>query len=117
MPPTPFWAKSKFVLSVILFYLAVHFAIRMAMGPALATDDAEQALFAQHFAWSYRYRAPPLFTWLLVTLGEVIQTDFNKYPNVARWLANMKKLKTWNQVNEVFNGLVGSTKGKQFETA
>jgi glutathione S-transferase len=52
----------------------------------------------------------------LVTLGEVIHIDFNKYPNVARWLGNMKKLKTWNQVNEVFHGLVASTKGKRFET-
>jgi glutathione S-transferase len=52
----------------------------------------------------------------LVTLGEVVHTDFNKYPNVHRWLSNMKKLKSWGSVNEVFNGLVGSTKGKKFET-
>jgi 2-polyprenyl-6-methoxyphenol hydroxylase-like FAD-dependent oxidoreductase/glutathione S-transferase len=52
----------------------------------------------------------------LVTLGEVIQTDFRKYPNVARWLDNMKRLKSWRQINEVFDGLVSSTKGKKFET-
>jgi 2-polyprenyl-6-methoxyphenol hydroxylase-like FAD-dependent oxidoreductase/glutathione S-transferase len=52
----------------------------------------------------------------LVTLGEAIHTDFNKYPNVARWLSNMKSLKNWSSVNEVFNGFVGSTKGKLFET-
>jgi 2-polyprenyl-6-methoxyphenol hydroxylase-like FAD-dependent oxidoreductase/glutathione S-transferase len=52
----------------------------------------------------------------LVTLGEAIQTDFRKYPNVARWLENMKRLKSWRQVNEVFDGLVSSTKGKKFET-
>jgi glutathione S-transferase len=52
----------------------------------------------------------------LVTLGEVIHTDFSKYPNVHRWLGNMKKLKSWDGVNEVFHGLVGSTKGKKFET-
>jgi 2-polyprenyl-6-methoxyphenol hydroxylase-like FAD-dependent oxidoreductase/glutathione S-transferase len=52
----------------------------------------------------------------LVTLGEVIHTDFAKYPNVHRWLGNMKKLKSWPSVNEAFNGLVGSTKGKRFET-
>ncbi len=72
MPPTPFWAKPKFVLSVIILYLAVHFAIRLVLWPTLTTDDAEQALFAQHFAWSYRYRAPPLFTWMLVALGHVM---------------------------------------------
>jgi glutathione S-transferase len=52
----------------------------------------------------------------LVTLGEVIHIDFSKYPNVARWLGNMKKLPHWDEVNEVFNGLVGSTKGQKFET-
>jgi hypothetical protein len=26
----------------------------------------------------------------------------------------MKKLKAWNQVNEVFNGFVGANKGKEF---
>lgn len=52
----------------------------------------------------------------LVTLGEAIHTDFSKYPNVARWLANMKSLKSWGPVNEVFDGFVGSTKGKSFET-
>jgi len=52
----------------------------------------------------------------LVTLGEAIHTDFGKYPNVARWLGNMKRLKSWGSVNEVFNGFVGSTKGKAFET-
>jgi hypothetical protein len=46
----------------------------------------------------------------------VIQTDFRKYPNVARWLDNMKRLKSWRQINEVFDGLVSSTKGKKFET-
>ena len=72
MPPTPFWAKPKFVLSIIFVYLAVHFAIRLVLWPTLAADDSEQALFAQHFAWSYRFSAPPLFTWLLVGLGQFI---------------------------------------------
>jgi glutathione S-transferase len=51
----------------------------------------------------------------LVTLGEVLHMDFSKYPNVARWLGNMKKLQHWNEVNEIFHGLVASTKGKDFE--
>ncbi len=52
----------------------------------------------------------------LVTLGEAIHTDFSKYPNVARWIGNMKGLKNWNSVNEAFDGFVGSTKGKSFQT-
>jgi glutathione S-transferase len=52
----------------------------------------------------------------LVTLGEVVQTDFSKYPNVERWLNNMKGLKHWAAVNEAFDGFVAAHKGKAFET-
>ena len=50
----------------------------------------------------------------LVTLGEVIRCDFSAYPNVERWLNNVKKLPSWPKVNEVFYGLVDSVKGQQF---
>ena len=50
----------------------------------------------------------------LVTLGEVIRCDLSAYPNVERWLNNMKKLPNWNPVNEVFHGLVASVKETPF---
>lgn len=50
----------------------------------------------------------------LVSIGELIDCDFSAYPNVKRWLGNMKKLKTWNEVNEVFNGFTAANKGKEF---
>jgi glutathione S-transferase len=50
----------------------------------------------------------------LVTLGELIRCDMAPYPNVTRWLDNMKKLKSWPQVNEVFNGLKDQLKGQPF---
>jgi glutathione S-transferase len=50
----------------------------------------------------------------LVTLGEVIRCDFGKYPNIQRWLGNMKKLKSWPKVNEVFYGLVNQVKDQKF---
>jgi glutathione S-transferase len=50
----------------------------------------------------------------LVSIGELIGVDYSAYPNVQRWLGNMKKLKTWNQINEVFNAFVAGNKGKQF---
>jgi glutathione S-transferase len=50
----------------------------------------------------------------LVTLGEVIRCDLSAYPNVQRWLNNMKKLPSWNKVNEVFYGLVESVKQQPF---
>jgi glutathione S-transferase len=50
----------------------------------------------------------------LVSIGELIGIDLSAYPNVQRWLGNMKKLKTWDRVNEVFDGFVGGNKGKEF---
>jgi glutathione S-transferase len=50
----------------------------------------------------------------IVTLGEIIRCDLSAYPNVQRWLDNMKKLPSWPKVNEVFYGLVESVKGQPF---
>jgi glutathione S-transferase len=50
----------------------------------------------------------------LVTLGEVIRCDFSPYPNVQRWLGNMKKQPSWPKVNEAFYGLVEAVKGQPF---
>jgi glutathione S-transferase len=52
----------------------------------------------------------------LVTLGEIIRIDFSTYPNVKRWLDNMKKLPTWPKVNEAFYGLAEAVKQKPFIT-
>ncbi len=50
----------------------------------------------------------------LVSIGELVGIDFAEYPNVQRWLGNMKKLKSWDKVNEIFNGFVAGNKGKEF---
>jgi glutathione S-transferase len=50
----------------------------------------------------------------LVTLGEVIKCDFSSYPNVSRWIGNMKKLKSWPKINEVFYSVADSVKQKEF---
>jgi glutathione S-transferase len=49
----------------------------------------------------------------IVTIGELVGSDFSAYPNIKRWLHNMKKLKSWEKVNEVFNGFVAANKGKE----
>jgi glutathione S-transferase len=49
-----------------------------------------------------------------VTLGEIVRCDFSPYPNIQRWLANMRKLKSWPKVNEVFEGYKASVKDQQF---
>ena len=51
----------------------------------------------------------------LLTAGETIGCTYGDYPNVCRWIGSMKQLKSWNRVNEVFNGFAGSMKGKEFE--
>ena len=50
----------------------------------------------------------------LVSLGEAIGCDFGAFPNVARWLGNMRKLKSWDRINDVFNGFVAANKGREF---
>ena len=51
----------------------------------------------------------------LVTAGEIIGCTYADYPNVQRWIANMKKLSTWESVNQVMYGFAGSMKGQAFE--
>jgi glutathione S-transferase len=51
----------------------------------------------------------------LLTLGEVVGCDFAEYPNVARWVANMKKLKSWQTVNQALYGFRDAISGQSFE--
>ena len=51
-----------------------------------------------------------------VALGDVTRCSLSAYPNVSRWLGNMKKLKHWKQVNEAIDGYAASMKDKAFET-
>ncbi len=50
----------------------------------------------------------------IVTLGELIGCDFAAYPNVVRWLGNVKKLSSWESVNREFYGLREAIKAQQF---
>ena len=50
-----------------------------------------------------------------ITLGEVIRSNYAGYPNLSRWLGNMKRLKSWNNVNETINGYAASLKEAQLE--
>jgi glutathione S-transferase len=51
----------------------------------------------------------------IITIGEVIGSDFAQYPNVARWLKAVKELPSWPKVNEAFEGLKGAFAGNRFE--
>ena len=52
---------------------------------------------------------------MMVLGGEVIDCRFDAYPNISRWLRNMKALKSWAKVNEAFyKYVVDPNKGKEF---
>ena len=51
----------------------------------------------------------------MISLGEVIGCNYAPYRNVTRWLGNVKALKSWPKVNEVFYGLVSSVKDQPFQ--
>lgn len=51
----------------------------------------------------------------LLTLGEIVGCDFAAYPNVARWVANMKKLKSWEPVNAALYSFRDAVSGQTFE--
>jgi len=52
----------------------------------------------------------------MVSLTEAIGCDLAPFPNLARWYAAMKSRANWARANEVFYGMAGSFKGRQFET-
>jgi glutathione S-transferase len=51
----------------------------------------------------------------LLTLGEIIRCDFSAWPNVARWLGNMKRLPSWPKVNEALYGFAEAVKDQPFD--
>jgi len=51
----------------------------------------------------------------LATIGEVVRCDLSHYPNVTRWLGNMKKLASWPKVNEAMAGFAAAVKDQPFK--
>jgi glutathione S-transferase len=50
-----------------------------------------------------------------VGLGDLIRCNYSAYPNVTRWLGNMKKLNSWNKVHEVIYGYASTLKDNKME--
>jgi glutathione S-transferase len=48
----------------------------------------------------------------LVLIGELVGSEYEAYPNIKRWMNNMKQLKNWTQVHAAFDGFAASLKGK-----
>lgn len=51
----------------------------------------------------------------MVALGEAAGIDFALWPNVQRWLARMKALRSWKGVFATIDGYAASLAGQQFE--
>lgn len=50
----------------------------------------------------------------MVSLGELIHCKYEDYPNVRRWIDNMKALEHWPKVHDVFYGFAASLEDKKF---
>jgi glutathione S-transferase len=52
----------------------------------------------------------------ILTLGELMRADYAAYPNLRRWLSNVKALPSWGKINEAFHGFAGAVKDQPFLT-
>lgn len=51
----------------------------------------------------------------IMSLGDIVRCDYSGWPNVQRWLKNMRALKSWDKVHADYNKkLVEPTKGVPF---
>lgn len=66
-PATIWWA--------IAAYCIVHLILRLALSPIYSLDEAEQVQFAQSLEWGYRFRHPPLITWMVWATQAVFGLD------------------------------------------
>lgn len=53
----------------------------------------------------------------IVALGEMVGTDFSKYPRIRAWLDRVKGLSHWKAVSAELDGFAASLKGKEFVSA
>lgn len=55
-----------------------------------------------------------LFGAALLTSGHVIRNEFKAYPNVERWLNEVRKLPAWKEVDQAVEGFREAVKEQQF---
>jgi glutathione S-transferase len=51
----------------------------------------------------------------MLTSGELVGCDFSRWPNIARWLDNMKRRPNWARVNDQFYSLVQAVRKPELE--
>lgn len=72
------------------------------IGPSQAYLCGDEVTIADYFGMG------------IFSLGEVVRCDLSAYPNVGRWIGNMKSRPNWDSVNETFYGFVGSVREQPF---
>jgi glutathione S-transferase len=50
----------------------------------------------------------------MIGVGGLIGCSFKAYPNIERWMGNMKALESWARVHETFDGFAASLKDQAF---
>jgi glutathione S-transferase len=50
----------------------------------------------------------------MIALGGLIRCSYAAYPNIERWMRNMRGLKHWSKVHETIDGFAASLKDKTF---
>ncbi len=71
--------KPDSVIFILILYCIVHFLVRLMLQPNFSLDEAEQVLFGESLEWGYRFRHPPLMTWLSYGTFELTNTSHQAY--------------------------------------
>jgi len=57
-------AEPRTVLALIGLYCLVHYLLRLSLSELYTLDESEQALLSEAWRMGYRFRHPPLMTWI-----------------------------------------------------
>lgn len=84
-----FCSTARGFYALLSALVVLSFIMRGLFFPAAPTDDAEQLLFSQGFRWGYDIVNPPLYTWLVMAVQQIVGVEFwsvflVKFP--AYWL-------------------------------
>ncbi|WP_022698653.1 ArnT family glycosyltransferase [Euryhalocaulis caribicus] len=61
----------KAILLMIAAYCLIHYLIRLGLSPVYTLDEAEQVLLSEVWRMGYRFRHPPLMTWIYAGVEDV----------------------------------------------
>lgn len=71
-PRTPWPLRPAGFLSLMALLQLVHMALRPVLTPVVGTDDVDQVFFSQYLAAGYSYETPPLYTWLMWLVTQLL---------------------------------------------